>query len=331
VTPGTPTALQPLPGGAALNRLGLAKWIVDKQNPLTPRVVVNRMWQEYFGVGLVTTPEDFGARCELPSNPGLLDWLASEFRDTGWSMKHIHRLIVSSATYRQSSNVTPRLQEADPTNVWLARAPRLRVDAEIVHDIALSAGGLLNLKMGGPSVYPSIPDGVLNLGFGTPMRWETSTGVDRYRRGMYTFWKRSVPYPSLLVFDEPNADFSCTRRIRSNTPLQALTTLNDQVFVEAAQGLGLRAWREGGTDDRSRVIYAFRLCTGRRPDEFELQQLMKLLEEQKPYFVGKTGASVYVSAPDLINLPMDVDLHKVAPLTVVARVILNLDETITRE
>lgn len=293
--------------------------------------MVNRMWQEYFGVGLVTTPEDFGARCELPSNPGLLDWLASEFRDTGWSMKHIHRLIVSSATYRQSSKVTPRLQEADPTNVWLARAPRLRVDAEIVHDIALSAGGLLNLKMGGPSVYPSIPDGVLNLGFGTPMRWETSTGVDRYRRGMYTFWKRSVPYPSLLVFDEPNADFSCTRRIRSNTPLQALTTLNDQVFVEAAQGLGLRAWREGGTDDRSRVIYAFRLCTGRRPDEFELQQLLKLLEEQKPYFVGKTGASVYVSAPDLSNLPMDVDLHKVAPLTVVARVILNLDETITRE
>jgi hypothetical protein len=331
VTPGAPTALQPLPGGAPPSRLGLAKWIVDKQNPLTPRVVVNRMWQEYFGVGLVTTPEDFGARCELPSNPGLLDWLASEFRDTGWSMKHIHRLIVSSATYRQSSKVTPRLQEADPTNVWLARAPRLRVDAEIVHDIALSAGGLLNLKMGGPSVYPSIPDGVLNLGFGAPMKWETSTGFDRYRRAMYTFWKRSLPYPSLLVFDEPNADSSCTRRTRSNTPLQALTTLNDQVFVEAAKGLGLRAWREGGTDDRSRVIYAFRLCTGRRPDEFELQQLMKLLEEQKPYFVGKTGAAVYVSAPDLSNLPMDVDLHQVAPLTVVARVILNLDETITRE
>jgi mono/diheme cytochrome c family protein len=331
VRPGTPTALHPLPGGTPLNRLGLAQWIIDKQNPLTPRVIVNRMWQEYFGVGLVTTPEDFGARCESPSNPGLLDWLASEFRDTGWSMKHIHRLIVSSATYRQSSKVTPRVQEADPTNVWLARAPRLRVDAEIVHDIALSAGGLLNLKMGGPSVYPSIPDGVLNLGFGAPMRWETSTGADRYRRGMYTFWKRSVPYPSLLVFDEPNADSSCTRRIRSNTPLQALTTLNDQVFVEAAKGLGLRAWREGGTDDPSRVIYAFRLCTGRRPDEFELQQLMKLLEEQKPYFVGKTGASVYVSAPDLNNLPMDVDLHKVAPLTVVARVILNLDETITRE
>jgi hypothetical protein len=148
---------------------------------------------------------------------------------------------------------------------------------------------------------------------------------------MYTFWKRSVPYPSLLVFDEPNADFSCTRRIRSNTPLQALTTLNDQVFVEAAQGLGLRAWRDGGTDDWSRVIYAFRLCTGRRPDEFELEQLMKLLEGQKAYFAGKTGASVYVSAPDLSNLPMDIDLHNVAPLTVVARVILNLDETITRE
>src|SRR5262249_29772836 len=155
-TPGTPTALQPLPPGAPANRLGLARWIVDKQNPLMPRVIVNRMWQEYFGVGLVTTPEDFGARCEAPSNPGLLDWLAAEFRDTGLSMKHIHRLIVTSATYRQSSKVTPRVQEGDPTNVWLARAPRLRVDAEIVHDIALSAGGLLNLKIGGPSVYPPI-------------------------------------------------------------------------------------------------------------------------------------------------------------------------------
>jgi hypothetical protein len=332
VTPGTPSALQPFPAGAPLNRLGLAKWIVDKQNPLTPRVIVNRMWQEYFGVGLVTTPEDFGARCESPSNPELLDWLASEFRDTGWSMKHIHRLIVSSATYRQSSKVAPKLQEADPTNVWLARAPRLRVDAEVVHDIALAAGGLLNLKVGGPSVYPAIPDGVLNLGFGAPMRWETSTGVDRYRRGMYTFWKRSVPYPSLLVFDEPNADFSCTRRIRSNTPLQALTTLNDQVFVEAAQGVALRAWREGGADDRSRVVYAFRLCTARQPDEFELQQLLKLLEEQKRFFDGKTAAAVYVSSSgELNNLPADIDLHKVAPFTVVARVILNLDETITRE
>ncbi|HJZ69601.1 MAG TPA: DUF1553 domain-containing protein, partial [Blastocatellia bacterium] len=178
---------------------------------------------------------------------------------------------------------------------------------------------------------PPIPDGVLNLGYGSPMKWETSTGRDRYRRAMYTFWKRSVPYPSLLVFDTPNADFSCTRRIRSNTPLQALTTLNDTVFVEAAQGLALRVFKEGGSDDRSRMSYAFRLCVGRKPDSFELNQLLALLNDQQKFFEGRTAASVYVTSADLNNIPADVDLHKVAPWTIVARVLLNMDETITRE
>ena len=331
VTPGVPAALHPLPAGAPPNRLGLARWIVDKNNPLTPRVIVNRIWQQYFGQGLVTTPEDFGTRCERPSHPELLDWLATEFRDNGWSMKRIHRLIVTSATYRQSSRVTPELREADPYNRWLARAPRLRVEAEIVRDIALAASGLLSRKIGGPSVYPPIPDGVLNLGYGKPMAWETSKGEDRHRRAMYTFWKRSVPYPSLSVFDAPNADFSCTRRIRSNTPLQALTTLNDAIFMEAAQALALRVWRDGGADDRARMIYAFRLCTGRRPDETELGELMALLQEQQRYFAGRTAAAVYVSAADLNSIPEDVDLHKVAPWVIVARTLLNLDETITRE
>ncbi len=331
VTPGTPSALHPFPKGEPLNRLGLARWIVSKENPLTPRVIINRIWQQYFGEGLVTTPEDFGTRAELPSHPELLDWLACELRDGGWSMKKIHRLIVTSATYRQSSVVMPKLQEVDPYNRWLARAPRLRVEAEIVRDIALAASGLLNRKIGGPSVFPPIPDGVLNLGYGAPMKWETSTGEDRYRRAMYTFWKRSVPYPSLSVFDAPNADLSCARRNRSNTPLQSLTTLNDQVFMEAAQGLALRVWNEGGSADRDKMIYAFRLCLGRRPDEFELGKLMTLLLEQQRYFEGRTAAAVYVSSADINQIPPDLDLHRVAPWTMVARVLLNLDETITKE
>lgn len=331
VEPGTPAILHPFRQEFPRNRLGLARWIVDRKNPLTARVIVNRIWQQYFGAGLVSTPEDFGARCEAPSHPELLDWLAAEFIESGWSLKHIHRLITKSATYRQSSKVGPALLEADPTNRWLARFPRLRVDSEIVRDVALAAAGLLSQKIGGPSVYPPIPDGVLSLGYGSPMKWETSTGDDRYRRAMYTFWKRSVPYPSLLVFDQPNGDFSCTRRIRSNTPLQALTTLNDQVFMEAAQGLALRVWKEGGATDTARMVFAFRLCTGRRPDAFELQKLLALLADQQSYFRGRTSAAVYVSSPDLNRLPEEVDLHKVAPWTIVARTLLNLDEAVTRQ
>lgn len=331
VTPGTPSVLHPFPSGAPRNRLGLARWIMDKGNPLTPRVIVNRVWQQYFGAGLVTTPEDFGKRCERPSHPELLDWLACEFRDNGGSMKQLHRLIVTSATYRQSSRMGPALQEADPTNRWLARAPRLRVDAEAIRDIALAASGLLSRNIGGPSVYPPIPDGVLNMGYGAPMPWETSKGEARYRRAMYTFWKRSVPYPSLSIFDMPNADVACTRRIRSNTPLQALTTLNDTLFMEAAQGLAMRVWKEGGEDDRAKMTYGFRLCTGRLPDAFELQTLVAYLQQQQSNFNGRTAAAVYVSSPDPNNLPSDVDLHKVAPWTMVARVLLNMDETITKE
>ena len=331
VTPGTPAVLHKFPADAPRNRLGLARWIVDKDNPLTARVIVNRVWQQYFGEGLVTTPEDFGARSEKPSHPELLDWLAVEFREKGWSWKQLHRTIVTSATYRQSSNITPAALEADSGNRWLARAPRFRVDSEIVRDIALAAAGLLNPAVGGPSFFPPIPDGVLNLSYGSPMKWETNTGAGRYRRAMYTFWKRSVPYPSLLVFDQPNGDVSCTRRVRSNTPLQALTSLNDQVFVEAAQGLALRAFRDGGTTDRERMIFAFRVCTGRRPDVFELNELLSFLQLQQKTFTGNTSRAVYVSSPDIANLPDDVDLHKVAPWTMVARLLLNLDETITKE
>lgn len=330
VTANTPAVLPPFPANAPRNRLGLARWIVAKENPLTARVIVNRIWQQYFGAGLVSTPEDFGARCEQPSHPQLLDWLAAELVEKGWDIKHIHRLIVTSAMYRQSSKLTPKLMEADPTNTWLARAPRLRVEAETVRDIGLAASGLLSRKIGGPSVYPPIPDGVMSLGHNV-MPWPTSTGEDRYRRSMYTFWKRTVPYPSMIVFDQPNGDFSCTRRIRSNTPLQALTSLNDQLFMEMAQGLALHAFTEGGSSDRDKLQYAFRLCTGRKPDEFETQRLLALLDEQRKVFDGRTSSAVYVSAMDLTKLPENIDLHKLAPWTMVARVLLNLDETITKE
>jgi mono/diheme cytochrome c family protein len=330
VSPGVPAALHPFPKDAPPNRLGLAKWIVDKNNPLTARVIVNRIWQQYFGQGLVTTPEDFGSRCERPSHPELLDWLAVEFIESGWSIKHIHRLILNSAVYRQSSKVTPKLLEIDPYNRLLARAPRIRVESEIVRDVALAASGLLSKKIGGPSVFPPLPAGVMDLAYGG-FRWENATGEDRYRRGMYTFWKRTVPYPSMLAFDSPNGDFSCARRVRSNTPLQALTTLNDTVFVEAAQALALRVWKNGGADDRSKMVYAFRLCVSREPDQFELQKLMELLEDQKKYFDGRASDAVYVTATDPNRIPEDLDLHKVAPWTMIARVLLNMDETITKE
>ncbi len=360
VTPGVPASLHPLQKDAPPNRLGLAKWIVDRDNPLTARVIVNRIWQQYFGQGLVTTPEDFGSRCELPSHPALLDWLAVEFMSGGegerasgragdktgvrmaadrrppttdhrsWSIKHIHRLIVNSATYRQSSKVTPKLLEADPYNRWIARMPRLRVEAEIIRDISLAASGLLNPKIGGPSVYPPLPAGVMDLAY-AGFKWENASGQDRFRRGMYIFWKRSVPYPAMTAFDQPNGESSCTRRVTSNTPLQALTTLNDKTFMEAAQGLALRVWKEGGGDDQAKMTYAFRLCVGRKPDAFELGKLMGLLEEQKKYFAGRTAAAVYVTARDLTEIPDDLDLHQVAPWTIVARVLLNMDETITRE
>jgi hypothetical protein len=343
VEPGVPSFLPPMPKDAPPNRLGLAEWIVDRRHPTTARVLVNRIWQEYFGQGLVTTPEDFGTRVEAPSHPELLDWLACELmeptvRATGeettnappWSVKHIHRLIANSATYRQSSKVTPQLYARDQYNRLLARGPRLRVDAEIVQDIALAASGLLNPSIGGPSIYPPIPETVGDTAYGG-FSWPESKGKDRHRRGMYTFWKRSLPFPALAAFDEPTGENSCPRRVRSNTPLQALTTLNEKTFTEAAQALALRVIKEGGPDRRSRAEYAFELCTSRKPQTDELQRLLDFWNEQFRYFENHTSAAVKVAAPDLKEMPEDVNLHKVAAWAMVSRVILNLDETITKE
>jgi mono/diheme cytochrome c family protein len=330
VSADTPAALHPFPKDAPRNRLGFAKWLVDRRNPTTARAIVNRIWQVYFGQGLVITPEDFGTRVEPPSHPDLLDWLACEFMDSGWSFRHLHKLISQSATYRQSSKVTPELYAKDPYNRLLAHGPRFRVEAETVQDIALAASGLLNPKIGGPSVRPPIPASVGDTAYGG-FAWPESAGEDRYRRGMYTFWKRSLPFPSLLAFDAPPAETACTRRVRSNTPLQALTTLNERTFVEAAQAMGLRIMKQGGDDDRQRVTYVFRLCTGRTPTDAELESLLQFWKEQYHYFEDRTAAALSVAVPDIKKMPEEVNLHKVAAWAMVSRALLNLDETITKE
>ncbi|MEX2382532.1 MAG: PSD1 and planctomycete cytochrome C domain-containing protein [Opitutales bacterium] len=334
VEPGVPEILHPLPedsnGGQPRSRLTLARWLVDENSPTTARVAVNRVWQHYFGRGLVATPGDFGLMGEKPSHPELLDWLAIEFMGNGWSLKDLHRLIVDSATYRQASNVTSEQLERDPYNRLLGRGSRFRVEAEIVRDIALKASGLLTPAIGGPSVHPPIPEGVMNLAWGNP-EWPTNTGEDRYRRGLYTFLKRSVLYPGMTVFDAPSADVACVERERSNTPLQALTTLNDTVFHEAAQAMGLRIYREGGDNDRSRAVFGFRLATGRIPTENEIEALLALLHDQARHFEDRTASAITVGVTDPENLPREVNLHQVAAWTMVARVLINLDETITRE
>ena len=311
------------------------------QSPTTARVIVNRVWQSYFGEGLVATPEDFGTRVEDPSHPELLDWLACEFMERGWSFKELHRLITRSAVYRQSSQFQQVLAASgssqgadpltiDPYNRLLWHGPRFRVNAENVQDIALAASGLLNPAVGGPSVFPPLPPSVADQVYGG-LSWPESKGSDRYRRGMYTFWKRSLPFPAMLAFDAPTADVSCTRRMRSNTPLQALVTLNESSFVEAAQAMGLRVMREGGDDETARANYAFRLATARAPRAAELKALLAFCETQYRYFEDRTATALTVALTDPKAIPPDVNLHKAAAWAMVCRAILNLDETLTKE
>ncbi|MBI3852436.1 MAG: DUF1549 domain-containing protein [Verrucomicrobia bacterium] len=335
VTFGVPSFLHPLPPNADGSRLTFAKWLVDKKSPTTARAFVNRVWQAYFGIGLVDTPEDFGMRCEKPSHPELLDWLACEFMDSGWSVKKLHRLIVESAAYRQSSRVTPELYKNDPYNRLVARGPRFRVEGEIVRDIALAASGLLNPEMGGRSIYPPAPQFLFErpASYG-PKVWNVETGAARYRRSLYIFKFRTSPYPMLQTFDAPNGDFSCVRRMRSNTPLQALVSLNETEFVECAQALARKALAEGGKTDALRIDYAFRRALSRQPTEDERKELLTLLEKEK-----KRIAEGWVSPLELAtgknekpaDLPAGATPTQLAAYTVVSRVLLNLDETITKE
>lgn len=337
VTPTVPAVLPPLSAAAAQpNRLDLARWLVSENNPLTARVTINRIWQKYFGHGLVETENDFGVQGSLPTHPELLDWLASEFMhpsvDTGfpttpWGLKRMHKLIVSSNTYRQSSRHRPELDEVDPTNHLYARQSRVRLDAEIIRDSALSASGLLTRTLGGPSVYPPQPEGVFDFTQDKKV-WPTAIGPDRYRRAMYTYLWRSSPYPAMTVFDFPDANVACTRRNRSNTPLQSLTLANDQAFVEFAQGLAARVLKEGPADDAGRLKYAFRLSLTREPSEKEMQRMTAYLAKQKAAFV-ESPAEADNLAPRLLGVKATVP--EFAAWTSVARVLLNLDEFITRE
>ncbi|MCH2371682.1 MAG: PSD1 and planctomycete cytochrome C domain-containing protein [Pirellulales bacterium] len=318
VTRTTPSILPELvTGNREPSRLDLAKWLVSSENPLTARVIVNRIWQQHFGRGIVVSDDDFGTQGEPPTHPELLDWLAAEFRETGWNMKQLHRLIVTSATWRQSSFSRPELKERDPYNSWLARQNRLRVEAEIIRDMALSASGLIFHKIGGRSVYPPQPADLVKLGFQTSLSWPENQDQNRYRRGIYTFFQRTVPYPMLIEFDAADSNAACTRRERSNTPLQALTLWNDPVFVECAQHLGARLLKEVPADEdnavnviEKRIRLAYELCFSRPPSKEELQVVGRLYKEA----ADKDGVQT-----DLVAA------------FAVARVLLNLDEFITRE
>jgi hypothetical protein len=335
VSAGVPGFLNPLPKDAPPTRLTFARWLADRNSPTTARSLVNRVWQTYFGIGIVSTSEDLGSQAEMPSHPALLDWLAVDFMDHGWSLKRLHRIIVTSAAYRQSSQVTPEQYLRDPYNRLVARGSRFRPEAEVVRDIALAAAGLLNDRLGGPSVYPPAP-GFLFLpptSYG-PKVWNEERGANRYRRTTYTFRYRSVPYPALQTFDAPNGDFSCVRRPRSNTPLQALTGLNEPVFVECARALALRTVRQGGIDPMQRLTYAFRRCLSRWPTIQESAALLSLYVKETQRFAGKR-----ISADDFaLNdpkhtpaLPAGTSVNELAGWTTIARVLLNLDETITKE
>jgi mono/diheme cytochrome c family protein len=363
VSPGTPAVLPPLParggGGereseraterdngtasppdaaalplpSAPTRLDLARWLVSPENPLTARVTVNRVWGHYFGLGLVETENDFGTQGTAPSQPELLDWLASEFVARGWSLKALHKLIVTSATYRQSSAARPELEAIDPRNRLLARQSRLRLEAEVVRDAALAASGLLNPRVGGPSVFPPQPEGVYQF-TQIKRKWVPSEGPDRYRRGMYTYLWRAAPHPALTAFDAPDAGTTCTRRNRSNTPLQALTLLNDAGFAEYAYGLADRLLREA--DEAGQVRRAFRLCLGRAPAAAEARRLETFFAAQQGHYAENPGEAIPLlcgggpagkQLADRIGAPAD----RKAALVLLARVLLNLDEFITRE
>jgi hypothetical protein len=301
------------------NRLGLAKWLASRDNPLTARVAVNRIWEHYFGRGIVETSEDFGTQGERPSHPELLDWLAVEFMDRGWSFKELHRLIVTSTAYRQASTVTPELVQADPYNRLLSRGPRFRMEAEMIRDTGLRISGLLSAKIGGPSVFPPQPDGVWNIPYNED-KWEESKGEDKYRRGIYTFVRRSAMYPAMMNFDAGSREACVIRRIRTNTPLAALTTLNDPAFFEMARALAKRMVAEAGPSDSARVRYGFRLTTARAPMPEELDRLLSWLAKEQKYF-----AEHQQEAAELAEDAAD------APWTMMANVLLNLDEALTKE
>jgi len=331
VTEGVPAAFHPPPvaDGQRVDRVALAKWLVDPANPLTARVVVNRIWERLFGIGIVSTSEEFGSQGDLPSHPELLDWLATELVARAWDMKAIQRLIVTSAAYRQTSKCPPELVARDPENRLIACGPRVRLPAEVIRDQALAAAGLLSRKKGGPSVKPPQPNLGLNAAFGGGIDWQTSTGEDRYRRAVYTTWRRSNPYPAMATFDAPSREVCTIRRPRTNTPLQALVTMNDPAYVEAAQALARRMIREGGSTAADRAARGFRLVLARQPTAAEIDRLARLHDEALVDYRAAPVDAVKMATDPLgpVLAGIDADMADLAAWTVVANVILNLDET----
>ncbi len=330
VQPDTLSALPPISANGRATRLDLARWLVREDNPLTARVTVNRIWQEFFGAGLVRTPEDFGVRSEAPSHPELLDWLAADFRENNWSRKSLIRRIVTSATYKQNSAARPELKDIDPNNTLLARQNRLRLTGESIRDAALTASGLLTRQVGGPSVFPPIPAGVMELSYasrGWGQSWKESTGADRYRRGLYIQFLRTTPYPLLVNFDVPKSTVSVCKRDRSNTPLQALNLLNDPVFLETAQAFAVRTVTEAPANFRARLNTAFQFALGREATNTEAERLQAFLEKQEAGF-AKDPTNAAKLAP--AELP-GISRPHLAAWTSLASVLMNLDEFITRE
>jgi len=364
VQPGTPACLHPFPADQPTNRLGFARWVVSPDNPLTARVIMNRIWEQYFGRGIVETVEEFGKQGEPPSHRELLDWLACEFmapeapveslnrsnvksgsrsgqiNDSTiqrfndltiqpWSLKHMHRLIATSATYRQSSKVPPALAQRDPFNRLMARGPRVRLEAEMVRDQALAVSGLLSHKLGGPSVMPPQPEGIWQVVYNGE-KWETSPGEDKYRRGLYTFWRRTMPHPMMVNFDAPSREFCVLKRNRSNTPLQALNTLNDPEFIECAQAIARKVATQPGADLKARATHAFRLVLARAPQAKEVERLVALYQSELKNYQVDEKAAEKMATSELGKPKESCSLAELAAWTVVANVLLNLDETITK-
>jgi hypothetical protein len=329
VEPLTPRILPPMPASAPRNRLGLAEWLVDPANPLVARVQVNRAWAELFGRGLVASEEDLGTQSAPPTHPQLLDWLALELTRRDWSLKHLHRVIVTSATYRQSSDFRPDLARRDPYNLLLARGPRFRLRAELIRDYALAVSGLLSSKMLGPPVHPPQPEGIWRVTGAVDNTYRVSPGEDALRRGVYTVWRRSAPYPSFTNFDAPDR-LACTiKRSQSNTPLQALTLLNDPVYIDLAKALADRIVRETAGDPRPRQLaYAFRLVLTRHPQPKELAQLEQIFCQALARYASDDRAARQVRGEH--PLPEQTDNAQWAAWFNLAHVLLNLDETINK-
>jgi mono/diheme cytochrome c family protein len=327
VEPGIPEVLPPLRAEGRPTRLDLARWLFSEEHPLTARVAVNRIWQEYFGRGLARTSEDFGAQGEGPSHPELLDWLAREFMDHRWDLKRLHRLIVTSAAYRQDSFVRPDLLARDLDNRLLARQARLRLPAELIRDSPLAVAGLLDARIGGRSVRPPMPKGLTDVSFAMSVKWEETEGVERYRRGVYIHFQRTVPYPQLISFDAPNANVTCTRRVRSSSPLQALNLLNDPMFLEAAQNLAARQLREGTGSLPDRLDRLFTVCLARRPTPREKNALATMFHEQLSLLRDDRPLAEALFPGTWVGL----DRAEAAAWVAISRVLLNLDEFITRE